>query len=98
MWEERICCARFWRWHVPHDSISVTRVSWWRGETSCITVWQPVQATPRPSCALPCQKRCGPLEWHVRQAAFRFSTGVLSFRANEIIPPTPLPPPASACF
>ena len=62
-----------------------------------MTLWQLVQATFRASWALPCQKRRSPLVWQDRHIAFRFSTGVGSFFANVIMPPLPLPPPASTC-
>src|SRR4030095_9669595 len=44
------------------------------------------------------QKRRAPFVWHVRQIWLRFVIGVLSFFAKVINPPTPFPPPASACF
>ncbi len=59
-------------------------------------LWQLVQATLRDSWVLPCQKTRLPFVWQDRQIAFRLSTGVLSFLAKVIIPPTPFPPPASA--
>ena len=95
MCEVRIVWARFWRWQLPQVSITVSLASWWRGETLSMTLWQLVQGTSRDSCALPCQKRRAPLVWHDRHTAFRFSTGVGSFLAKVIMPPLPLPPPAS---
>jgi hypothetical protein len=59
------------------------------GETSSITLWLFVPATSRDSWALPFQKI------QPRQILLRISTGVRSFYANEIMPPLPLPPPAS---
>ena len=38
MWELRICSARCRRWQVPHVSISVAFVSWWRFVMSFMTV------------------------------------------------------------
>ena len=61
MCELRSVCARFWMWHVPHVSISVTLAIWFLGETSSMTLWQFVQATSRDSCALPFQKIRVPL-------------------------------------
>ena len=80
---------------MPQVSISVSLASWWRGETSSMTLWQLVHATSRDSCALPCQKRRAPFVWHDRHISLRFSTGVGSFFAKVIMPPLPLPPPAS---
>ena len=61
-----------------------------------MTRWQFVQATLRDSWVLPDQKMRLPLVWQDRQMALRLSIGVLSSLAKVIIPPTPLPPPASA--
>src|SRR2546427_308770 len=83
MCDERICCARFWRWHVPHVSISLTLARLFAGETLSITRWQLVHATSLPACALPAQNRRSPFALQSRQIAVRTATGVGSFRAIE---------------
>src|SRR5262245_51302893 len=95
MCELRYCCARWRWWQKPHVSMTVGFTSWARGVMSVITVWQPVQDTSRESCALPFQNKRLPLVWQPRQIWFRRSTGVRSFLAKVIKPPTPLPPPAA---
>src|SRR5689334_15784477 len=97
MWELRSVWPFCLVWHWPHVSMTVSRASWAVAVVFSMIRWQFVHATSRDSWLLPFQNRCGPLLWHDVHTALRVATGVLSFLANVIIPPTPLPPPALAC-
>ena len=60
-------------------------------------VWQFTQASPRSSWTLPCQIVRWPRSWQARQIPFFSSELRGSSASNDMMPPTPRPPPAAAC-
>src|SRR3989304_3589155 len=81
MCEERIVCARFWRWHWPQGSITVARARWAGDEGG--------SAPPRRRApwGAPCKTRRADFGWQPRPVALRRSTGVVSSLAKLTIPP-----------